>query len=61
MRVRTWNLKAFGKVVVSILEKTTLHGAVEGKTQTRSVKYYNIDGLMTETFVNQNEGMKACV
>ncbi len=29
------------KAVVSILEHTTLHGAIEGKTQTKQVKYYN--------------------
>jgi len=28
------------KVVVSILENTTQHGAIEGKTQTKPVKYY---------------------
>ena len=34
------------KVVSSILEHTTQHGAVEGKTQTTSVKYYNLDVII---------------
>lgn len=33
------------KVVVSILENTTEHGAMEGKTQTQSVKYYNLKAI----------------
>lgn len=32
-----------GKVVVSILENTTQHGDIEGKTQTKDVKFYNLD------------------
>ncbi|MFD2117972.1 RhuM family protein [Paenibacillus yanchengensis] len=35
------------KVVVSILESTTPHGAVEGKTQTKTVKYYNLDAIIS--------------
>jgi len=31
------------KVVGSILEHTTQHGAIEGKTQPQSVKHYNLD------------------
>jgi len=31
------------EVTCSILEHTTQHGAIEGKTQTRPVKYYNLD------------------
>ena len=31
------------EVVVSILETTTQHGALKGKTQTKKVKYYNLD------------------
>jgi len=34
-------------VVSSILEHTTLHGAIEGKTQTQSVKYYNLDAIIS--------------
>lgn len=33
-------------VVSSILEHTTLHGAIEGKTQTQKVKYYNLDAVI---------------
>lgn len=34
-------------VVVSILENTTAHGAIEGKTQTQKVKYYNLDAVIS--------------
>ena len=34
------------KVVGSILEHTTQHGAIEGKTQTKPVKYYNLDTII---------------
>lgn len=34
------------KVVGSILEHTTQHGAIEGKTQTKAVKYYNLDAII---------------
>jgi len=33
-------------VVSSILERTTRHGALVGKTQTQSVKYYNLDAII---------------
>jgi len=33
-------------VVSSILEHTTRHGAIEGKTQTKAVKYYNLDAII---------------
>ena len=33
------------EVVSSILEQTTLHGAIEGKTQETKVKYYNLDAI----------------
>ena len=33
--------------VVSILEHTTQHGAIEGKTQTQQVKYYNLDAVIS--------------
>ncbi len=33
-------------VVVSILENTTQHGAIEGKIQTKQVKYYNLDAII---------------
>ena len=35
------------KVVCSILEHTTNHGAVEGKTQIQEVKYYNLDAILS--------------
>ena len=35
------------KVVISILETTTQHGAVEGKTQTTPTKYYNLDAIIS--------------
>ena len=35
------------KVVSSILEHTTQHGAVEGKKQVKSVKYYNLDVIIS--------------
>ena len=34
-------------VVCSILEHTTEHGAVAGKTQTNRVKYYNLDAVIS--------------
>ena len=34
------------KVVSSILEHTTQHGAIEGKTQKKQVKYYNLDAII---------------
>jgi hypothetical protein len=34
------------QVVSSILEHTTAHGAIPGKTQTRTVKYYNLDAII---------------
>src|SRR3989338_3345286 len=33
--------------VSSILEHTTQHGALEGKTQTQSVKFYNLDAIIS--------------
>ena len=33
-------------LVVSILETTTQHGAIEGKTQTQKVKFYNLDAII---------------
>lgn len=34
------------KVVVSILESTTLHGAIEGKTQTKETRFYNLQAIL---------------
>ena len=35
------------QVVCSILEQTTEHGAIAGKTQTKKVKYYNLDAVIS--------------
>jgi len=35
------------EVVCSILEHTTEHGAIDGKTQTQRVKYYNLDAVIS--------------
>ena len=35
------------KVVSSILEQTTSHGAIKGKTQTKKVKFYNLDAIIS--------------
>jgi len=34
------------KKVSSILEHTTKHGAIEGKTQTKPIKFYNLDAII---------------
>ncbi len=34
-------------VVCSILEHTTEHGALAGKTQTQSIKFYNLDAILS--------------
>jgi hypothetical protein len=35
------------EVVSSILEHTTQHGAIAGKTQETKVKYYNLDAIIS--------------
>lgn len=35
------------KVVSSILEHTTPHGAIKGKTQTKDVKFYSLDAIIS--------------
>ncbi len=35
------------QLVVSILETTTQHGAIGGKTQTKPTKYYNLDAIIS--------------
>jgi len=35
------------QLVCSILEHTTQHGAIEGKRQTRAVKFYNLDAIIS--------------
>ncbi len=34
-------------MVSSILEHTTKHGAIKGKTQTKPIKYYNLDAIIS--------------
>lgn len=47
------------KVVVSILENTTQHGAIEGKTQTKYVKFYNLDAIISVGYrVNSKKATK---
>lgn len=47
------------KVVVSILEITTQHGAIEGKTQTKGVKFYNLDAIISIGYrVNSQKATK---
>lgn len=46
------------KVVVSILEITTQHGAIEGKTQEVKVKYYNIDAVLSIWGIAKRFGQK---
>ena len=47
------------KVVVSILEITTQHGALEGKTQTKDVKFYNLDAIISVGYrVNSQKATK---
>lgn len=42
-------------LVSSILEHTTKHGAIKGKTQHQSVKYYNLDAIIAVGYrVNSN-------
>lgn len=46
-------------MVVSILENTTQHGAMEGKTQTKSVMYYNLDAIISVGYrVNSKKATK---
>ena len=43
------------KVVSSILELTTQHGAIAGKTQNKATKYYNLDAIIAVGYrVNSN-------
>lgn len=38
------------KVACSILELTTQHGAIEGKTQTQDTKFYNLDATISVSY-----------
>lgn len=47
------------EVVISEIAHTTQHGAIEGKTQTKSVKYYNLDAIISIGYrVNSNKATK---
>src|SRR5699024_4637926 len=47
------------EVVVSKMETTTQHGAIEGKTQTKFVKYYNLDAIISIGYrVNSKKATK---
>lgn len=47
------------EVVVSILENTTSHGAMEGRTQTKNVKFYNLDAIISVGYrVNSKKATK---
>jgi len=44
------------EVVSSILEHTTQHGAIKGKTQEKIIKYYNLDAIISVGYrVNSNQ------
>ena len=45
------------KVVSAFFAHTTLHGAIEGKTQTKNVKFYNLDAILSVGYrVNSKQG-----
>ena len=47
------------EVVCSILEHTTEHGAIAGKTQTQVVKYYNLDAVISVGYrVNSTQAIQ---
>lgn len=47
------------KVVVSKMEITTQHGAIEGKTQTKGVNFYNLDAIISVGYrVNSRQATK---
>ncbi len=47
------------KVVCSKMEHTTMHGAMEGKTQTKKVKFYNLDAIISVGYrVNSQKATK---
>jgi hypothetical protein len=35
------------EVVISILETTTKHGAIKGKSQTKATQFYNLDAIIS--------------
>ncbi len=47
------------KVVSAEIAQTTQHGAIEGKTQTKSVKFYNLDAIISVGYrVNSKKATK---
>jgi len=47
------------KVVISIFETTTQHGAMEGKTQTKDTQFYNLDAIISVGYrVNSQKATK---
>ena len=47
------------KVVSAKIAHTTEHGAIEGKTQTNTVKYYNLDAIISVGYrVNSKKATK---
>ena len=44
------------KEVISILETTTQHGAIEGKTQTNPTNFYNLDAIIAVGTILDLEG-----
>lgn len=47
------------KVVSSILEQTTIHGAIAGKTQSQLVKFYNLDAILSVGYrVNSSQATR---
>lgn len=45
------------KVVSAFFAHTTQHGAIEGKTQTKNVKFYNLDAILSVGYrVNSKQG-----
>ncbi len=47
------------EVVISILETTTKHGAIKGKTQTNDTKFYNLDAILSVGYrVNSTKATK---
>ena len=46
-------------VVVSKMETTTRHGAIEGKTQEHAVNFYNLDAVVKMTLPEDNQTILA--
>lgn len=47
------------EMVVSILETTTEHGAIQGKTQTKPTRFYNLDAIISVGYrVNSRKATK---